>query len=97
VIPVELSSDADADLSSIFEYGIDTFGESVAEAYLFALKSALERLSEYPELGVLRADLNQKPRCLPCREHHIFYRFDGERILVGRILHKAMDLSRWLM
>ena len=96
MIPVELSSEAEADLDSIFEYSLDTFGDSVAETYLFDLKAAFARLSDYPELGVVRADLRQKPRCLPCREHHIFYRFDGKRIFVGRVLHKARDPSLWL-
>ena len=97
MIPVELSADADADLDSIFEYSIDTFGDEIAEAYLRDLKAALVRLSEYPELGMVRADLGLRPRCLPCREHHIFYRFDGERVFVGRVLHRAMDPSRWLI
>jgi toxin ParE1/3/4 len=96
LIFVEFTSDADADLDSILEYSVEMFGVETAEAYLLDLNRAIQRLSQYPEIGFLRTDLRQRPRCLSCREHHIFYRFDGASVLVGRILHKAVDPARWL-
>lgn len=95
--PVAVSSDARADLDAIYEYSFETFGEAVADTYFLDLRAALERLSDYPELGMVRSDLRQGPRCLHCREHHIFYRYDGVRVVIGRILHKRMDPSVWLM
>lgn len=97
MIPVEFSEDADADLESILDYSVEMFGEAIAEKYLRDIERALEELAQYPELGVVHADLRQKPRCLPCREHRIFYRFDGAAVFVGRILHKAMDPNKWLL
>lgn len=95
--PVEVSPDAEADLDSIYGYSIDTFGESVADTYLSDLQTAFVRLSDYPELGMVRADLRNPLRCLPCREHLIFYRFDSGSVVIGRVLHKRMDPSIWLM
>lgn len=95
--PVSISSNASADLHSIYAYSFETFGEAVADTYFLDLQAAIERLSDYPELGMMRSDLHQRPRCLPCREHHIFYRYDGVRVVISRILHKRMDPSIWLM
>jgi len=95
--PVAISSDARADLDSIYGYSFESFGEAIADAYFLDLRAALDRLSDYPELGMVRSDLNHAPRCLPCREHHIFYRYDGTRVVISRILHKRMDPSIWLM
>jgi len=39
LIPVELGSEAEADLDSIFAYSFETFGDEIAEAYRFDLKA----------------------------------------------------------
>jgi toxin ParE1/3/4 len=91
VTPVRLRAAAVRDLTEILGYSIDAHGEAAAEAYLADLDRALDRLREYPELGAARPELNPLLRCLPCREHRIFYRFDGRAISVVRVLHKAMD------
>ncbi|HEX8124932.1 MAG TPA: type II toxin-antitoxin system RelE/ParE family toxin [Allosphingosinicella sp.] len=43
-----------------------------------------------------RGDLKKGLRSLPAGEHRIYYRFDGETVLVARVLHKAMDEGRHL-
>ncbi|MES2443595.1 MAG: type II toxin-antitoxin system RelE/ParE family toxin [Pseudomonadota bacterium] len=93
---IELSHGAESDLADITTYSVDTFGPVNAALYLRDLDRALDRLSEFPALGMVVADLDQKPRCLPCRQHRIFYRHDEDSILVIRILHHAMDPSKWL-
>lgn len=93
--PVELSNAADADLSAILDYSIEAHGRPIAEAYIAHIGEALDRLAAFPELGALR-DLDPPLRCLPCREHRIFYSFDGYAVFVARVLHKAMDVERWL-
>ena len=80
----------------ILTYSVHAHGEAAAEAYLADLDQALDRLREFPELGAVRAELKPPLRCLPCREHRIFYRFDGQSVSIVRVLHKAMDAERRL-
>lgn len=93
MIPVELSKAADADLDSILDYGIAAHGRETAESYLRLIHATLDRLAEFPELGVPQFDLRAGLRSLPVKEHRIFYRFEGAAILVARVLHKAMDVG----
>jgi toxin ParE1/3/4 len=96
LIRVELSAAADADLVGIFDYSTVAHGRESAEAYLRLLDATFDRLAEFPELGVSRSDLRDGLRSLPIKEHRNYYRFDGGRILVARVLHKAMDVERHL-
>ncbi|MEI9853012.1 MAG: type II toxin-antitoxin system RelE/ParE family toxin [Sphingomonas sp.] len=93
---IELSNAADADLEQISEYGRRTFGDAVADAYMESLRRALALLSEYPRSGVAHDDIVPAIHSLPCCSHRIYYDIDGERVIVQRVLHKAMDPRRWL-
>ncbi len=94
--PVTISRDADADLDGILDYSITAHGRDIAEAYLRTLHAAFDRLSDFPELGVVRSDLSGGLRSLPCGGHRIFYIVEGETVLIARVLHKAMDPARHL-
>jgi toxin ParE1/3/4 len=94
--PVGLSRQADADLDDILDYSIAAHGRETAEAYLRTINAALDWLAERPHLGAPRNDLKKGLRSLPAGEHRIYYRFDGQIVLVARVLHKAMDAARHL-
>ncbi|MBP2278838.1 MULTISPECIES: type II toxin-antitoxin system RelE/ParE family toxin [Sphingomonas] len=94
--PVTISRDADADLDGILDYGIAAHGREIAEAYLRAIHAAFDRLSDFPELGVARGDLSAGLRSLPCGGHRIFYVVQADSVLIARVLHKAMDPTRYL-
>ena len=91
---LELSLRAQADLDAIRDYTVGQFGAAQAIAYLDAIEAAFRRLLAYPMMGTpaLRPDI----RAFGCRQHQIYYALDDERILVVRVLHKAMDVERWL-
>jgi toxin ParE1/3/4 len=93
---VTISRDADADLDGILDYSIAAHGRAIAEAYLRTIHAAFDRLSDFPDLGVARRDLSAQLRSLPCGGHHIFYIVEAERVLIARVLHKAMDPARHL-
>jgi toxin ParE1/3/4 len=93
---VELSRQADADLDDILDYSIAAHGRDTAEAYLRTLNAALAWLAERPRLGAPRDDLKEGLRSLTAGEHRIYYRFDGDTVLVARVLHKARDAARHL-
>jgi toxin ParE1/3/4 len=93
---LRLRAAAVRDLDGIFDYSLATHGAAAAEAYLRALKAAMERLLNFPELGAARDDLAPGLRGLPVREHRVFYRIEGAEVVVARVLHKAMDAERHL-
>ena len=93
---VRLRAAADADLAAILEYSVEQWGEEVGEAYLASFGEAFNLLARHPLAGALRAEIIPPIRCLPHRSHRIFYDVDGETVWIVRVLHHAMDVSRWL-
>ena len=51
----------------------------------------MDSLLEFPELGPTRNDLFAGCRNLSVNQHVIFYRIDGDVIVVGRVLHPSQD------
>lgn len=92
---LELRAAAVRDLDGVFDYSLEAFGAERAEAYVRGLYAAMERLREFPSLGHA-TDLRPGVRVLAAQEHRIFYRAEGEAIVVARVLHKAMDAGRHL-
>lgn len=91
---LELSRRAQADLDDIRDYSLAEFGTARAVAYLDAMEEAFRRMLDYPEIGSIHRAVHPPIRCLGCQQHRIFYQVDGDRMLVVRILHNAMDVQR---
>jgi toxin ParE1/3/4 len=96
VIPVEISEAADADLTGIFEYGADRFGDDTAAAYLRGFDAALDLIAGYPMIGAIHDTVHPPIRGLPHGSHRIYYDVFEDCVVVQRILHKAMDAERHL-
>ena len=90
---VIISRAADADLANILEYSIVEHGRDAAEAYLRDIDRAFERLGDFPGLGAAYPQIDATLRCLPCREHLIFYAAEDVNVRIIRVLHKAMDIA----
>ncbi len=91
---LELSRKAQADLAEIRDYTVGQFGADQAIAYLDAIEEAFRRLLAFPMMGP--PSLRSEVRSFGCRQHRIYYVVDGERVLVVRVLHKAMDVEKGL-
>lgn len=83
------------DIDGIFDYSVTTHGPEVAKAYLRDIDAAIALVLEYPELGTA-SDVRPGVRSIPAREHRIYYRIDGSKLVIARVLHKAMDPARYL-
>ena len=94
--PVEISGAADADLTDIFEYGADHFGDDAAAAYLRGFDQALAMIADHPQIGAIHDSVRPPIRSLPHGSHRIYYDVTDSRVIVRRILHKAMDVERHL-
>ena len=93
---LELSRRAQADLDEIRDYSLQTFGADRAIAYVDEIERAFRHILRFPEIGVVHSTSQPPVRSLACQQHRIYYRILDDRVLVGRILHKAMDVERHL-
>lgn len=93
---LELSVKAHTDLDDIRDYSLEQFGLVRAVTYLDALEQAFRRILSFPEIGAPHPTLKPPTRSLACEQHRIFYEVLTDRIVVLRILHKAMDVERHL-
>ncbi len=92
-----------ADFEKYFAWYVREAGEEVAWRFQAAMESALERISNLPDLGnpcrLRHSDL-QDLRAFrvdpPFRRILVFYRIGTEHIEVWRLMHGARDLSRRL-
>ena len=103
VVRCEVSEDARLDLSLQYSWYIQKAGVDIAERYLAAFRGVLDLLGRQPGLGVQRRFRNPRLKGirsfqLPAsfRVHLIFYREEGERLVVFRVLHGMKDLPRRL-
>lgn len=93
---LELSREADADIVDMLNYGTKSFGWAAAEAYAQSFDPRFELLIEHPQIGMAHPELRPNLRSLPHHSHRIYYSVEGEVLIVRRVLHKAMDVGRWL-
>jgi toxin ParE1/3/4 len=66
---------------------------TAADVLAERLDQAIERLSEYPELGPERPALGRGLRVFPVENIVIFYRVGPNELEIVRILHAARDVT----
>ncbi|MFK7910409.1 MAG: type II toxin-antitoxin system RelE/ParE family toxin [Akkermansiaceae bacterium] len=88
---LELSDDAKADLQSISQYTLDTWGVEQEELYLKRLYSKLREVQQTPERWRFRKELHPDCQCAPVGRHVIFFCIGRDTLKVARILHQSMD------
>ena len=90
-----LRAAAVSDLDDIFDYSLAAHGAEAAADYAISIGAVMERLLDHPQLGSA-SDLRSDIRSIPAGEHRVYYRIEGQAIVVARVLHKAMDVERHL-
>ena len=86
---------AKEDLKDIWLYTYSEWGEKQADKYLIELGSGIEGLIDNPELGMVCDYVTQYRQYL--KNHHIiFYRIEGDEIIIVRVLHERMDPKLYL-
>lgn len=78
MIRLELSAAAAADLADILDYGIATFGEAAAEAYLRSFENAFTLLRDHPRAGAVHTEAPADP--LPLRDCRCERQHDDRRV-----------------
>ena len=81
---------AEADLLSIAEYTLRTWGKEQTAFYLDELEACCKRLSHHPALGRPCEEIRPGLHRFEQRKHVVFCRRERGGILVSRILHHRM-------
>ena len=79
-----------ADLLSIADYTLRTWGKAQAARYLGELEVCCQMLAGNPALGRPCDDVRPGLRRLEHGKHVVFYRQERGGVLVSRILHQRM-------
>lgn len=93
---IVLRREAQLDLDKIDSFSRKRFGNEAADEYMGQFESAFRRLAEYPEIGAPFPYQRVPLRSYRVGTHRIFYYFDGQRVVVVRVLHQAMNMERHL-
>ena len=91
-----LSKSAEIDLSEIWNFTAQTWGETQAEKYLNNLEARFSDLASAPSKGRQRNDIDLNYRSFHEGKHIIFYRPYENVIAIARVLHESMDIPRRL-
>ncbi|MCK6453216.1 MAG: type II toxin-antitoxin system RelE/ParE family toxin [Alphaproteobacteria bacterium] len=89
-----LSRKADDDLTDIYLFSYQTFGEQQADAYFLGLRDCLQALAGNPSQGRSAAHLLPGLLVHRHKRHFVFYMRETGGIFVVRIHHDAMDFGR---
>ena len=91
-----LTKQADEDLTDIYLYGYENFGELQAEKYFYELEDCFKLISESPLMAQEFTEFTPAVRIHHHKSHLIVYLVQNEEVLIIRILHKSMKLSKHL-
>ncbi|MGB3410532.1 MAG: type II toxin-antitoxin system RelE/ParE family toxin [Microthrixaceae bacterium] len=102
-----LTPAAQRDLSSIWDFTQENWGQNQAETYISEIRAAVERIAADPDRGRACDDIREGYRRYSIGSHLIFYIEGGDAVEGGsvegtvsvdviRILHQRMDVTRHL-
>lgn len=81
-----LNDAALADLDRIYEYGILTFGLEQADQYFYGLVSHFQQIADSPLSHPAVDEIRAGYRRASYFANSVYYRIDGDQIVVARIL-----------
>lgn len=88
---LRVSAEALADLTELRAYGIQTYGERAADAYIATLGRTLERIAEWPLASRLRTEIRPPVRLIVHEAHNIFFDVEDDVVEIVRVLHHTID------
>jgi len=93
---LQLSSRARTDIADIAAWSETHWGRNQRERYIDGLLTRLAGLLTRPQMGRPYGGHRPGLRRLRVGAHIAFYRFDGERVFVVRVLDQRMDVDAHL-
>jgi toxin ParE1/3/4 len=95
-MPILFTPAAEVDLSDIWKYTVDTWGENQAEEYIQKLSLACSKLSDGLSQEIPVDYVRSGYRKVLVGRHAIFFKRNENEITIIRILHQSMDVDEVL-
>ena len=90
---IRRTSQADRDIENLYIYSLKTFGPRQAESYVARLLSAIDSLSEFPQIGVLISRKGRRRRLIH-EMHIVYYRVHPDSVEIVRVCDARRDQKR---
>ena len=87
---------ARTDLVEIHLFGTKTWGREQAGKYRDLIRERMKLLAQGEVSGTSADDIAPGLRRQVVGSHAIWFRLDGERLVVLRVLHQSRDAGRWV-
>jgi toxin ParE1/3/4 len=88
---------ADANLDAIYGWIADGADDDTALSYVLRIRATCEKLADFPSRGTPHDDLIAGLRTVPFgRRATIAYLVQGEEVIITRIVHAGLDLTKEL-
>ncbi|MGE4505847.1 MAG: type II toxin-antitoxin system RelE/ParE family toxin [Desulfovibrionaceae bacterium] len=92
----QLTNKAYDDLTNIARYTHKTWGLEQRNQYLLRLDQSFHLIANNVSMGRNCDHIKTGYFSHPVGRHLVFYRIDGETVVIVRILHQSMDVERQL-
>ena len=90
-MPYRLSALAEEDLDEIWSYVAEDASPTTADRLIDAIFDRFELLVEQPRMGRNRPEFGEGVRSFVVESYVIYYRQEGDDVLIARILHGRRD------
>lgn len=91
---VEYSPKSLEDLHRVKKYIVENYGDEVGKKVLLKITTNIRQLEKFPASGVVLAGIVDVPTdylYLFIAKNYIFYRIEGEAVLIIRVLNEQQD------
>ena len=88
---LRITDPADRDLIELRRYGVRTYGERHADAYLLALHDEFRWIMDWPLTSREHSEVRPPVRLRVFGAHNILYKIAGDELAILRVLHHSAD------
>ena len=93
---LDIAVEARADLRAIHSYSVEHWGRARAAAYLDNIQAKMRGLAEPSLSGVAADEVCPGLRRQVAGSHVIWFRIEGDRLKVIRVLHHSREAGLWI-
>jgi toxin ParE1/3/4 len=95
-VRLDLTEEARTDLDDILDYGVRHWGIDRGFAYVEDIRAVMDDMLDQNKPGGAAEDIATGLRRQFAGSHSIWFRLNGERLVVIRVLHQSRDAGRWV-
>lgn len=96
MLKILFKPEAEEDISKIFKYTFYKWGLKQAEKYNDELIHGIEQIAQHKSIGKIYPYSVLSYRQFHVNRHLIFYRIEGRKCIIVRILHDRFDIKNHL-